>query len=343
MATEQFKNLSVTALAEDIDGSVTSFDVADASVLSSAGQFRINIEDELMLVTGVSTNTLTVTRGIEGTSTASHTNGDTVSQVLTAGAIDKRTEDDCLSDTYANRPAAGRAGRLYLPSDDNVIYRDTGSSWRVCGFQPAPFAVSTPLASSFTSVNNTDATLVDRMGGLRISAPTNSLNANKIQLFVRSLPTPPCTITAVFRFNFCTPLSQNDSPFIGLCFWNSSGTITYNLYVQFTAQGGGGQVRVTRFAAYTGTASNLVGSTTSQGWHPHISAFTPVWLRLADDNTNRQAWVSFDGFTWNLIHEESRTANSLTADRVGLCLNMHRSQLTDLADGFADIYSYIEA
>jgi hypothetical protein len=64
-----------TTIAEDLDASETGVDVSSASP-NSAGQI-IRIDDEIMLVQSVSTS-LTVTRGWNGSTAATHSNGATI-------------------------------------------------------------------------------------------------------------------------------------------------------------------------------------------------------------------------------------------------------------------------
>lgn len=87
-----------STLSAGIDASVTSLDVASATGAPSAN-FRIRIDDELMLVTAVSTNTFTVTRGVEGSTAASHSGGVAVAHVVTRAGLAN----------YAAQRAAARA------------------------------------------------------------------------------------------------------------------------------------------------------------------------------------------------------------------------------------------
>lgn len=87
MTTEQFANNASSTLNGAINSSVTSLVVTSATKFSSAPQFRILIDSEYMLVTAVAGTTFTITRGIEGSTAASHSNGATVSQILTAGSL----------------------------------------------------------------------------------------------------------------------------------------------------------------------------------------------------------------------------------------------------------------
>jgi hypothetical protein len=60
-------------------------------VLQALGQFRLEVDSEVMLVTGgSSTTTWTVVRGVEGTTAATHASGASVYHVWTAGALDAR-------------------------------------------------------------------------------------------------------------------------------------------------------------------------------------------------------------------------------------------------------------
>lgn len=83
---ENFGNNYVTTLAADVSDTDTTLTVGAAPVGLSPN-FRIIIDQELMLVTGVSGATFTVTRGIEGTTAVAHTAAAPVSHVLTAGGL----------------------------------------------------------------------------------------------------------------------------------------------------------------------------------------------------------------------------------------------------------------
>jgi hypothetical protein len=89
MAIEQFTNLAITTLNTGVDALLTTTTVIvnDASRFPTLGQFRIRLDNEFMLVTGVSGTSFTVVRAIEGSTAAPHLPGIAVSQVLTAGAM----------------------------------------------------------------------------------------------------------------------------------------------------------------------------------------------------------------------------------------------------------------
>jgi len=84
---EQIQNFGHTTLAEGLDDTETGVDVTDGSVFPASGNFRVQVENELMLVTARSTNTLTVTRGVEGTTAAAHDSGLPIDARLTAAGL----------------------------------------------------------------------------------------------------------------------------------------------------------------------------------------------------------------------------------------------------------------
>lgn len=93
--TERYKTLGQTTLNGAINNSVTSVvvtsatSVCGATFTNSTDTCRLRIDNEIIIVTSISTNTLTVTRAAEGTAAASHSDGATVTQVVTASALDQ--------------------------------------------------------------------------------------------------------------------------------------------------------------------------------------------------------------------------------------------------------------
>lgn len=99
--TEQFANNAATTLSaaiESTDG--TSISVTSAAGFPESGNFRILVDDEIMLVTAVDGTTWTVMRGAESTTGATHSSGAAVTHVLTAGAIGTLQTPDASVVTY---------------------------------------------------------------------------------------------------------------------------------------------------------------------------------------------------------------------------------------------------
>jgi hypothetical protein len=92
---ERFANDAATTLsALIVDAVVTSITVTSATLFPPAAQFRVKIDSELLLVTaGAGTTTWTVTRGVEGTTAAAHSNGAAVTHVLTRAAQERWVPD----------------------------------------------------------------------------------------------------------------------------------------------------------------------------------------------------------------------------------------------------------
>ena len=73
-----------------------------------------------------------------------------------AGAVaNAGTVPSMQSGTFAAMPAAGTAGRVYITTDTNYIYRDSGTVWVAIGDAPQLYSenASTPLANTVTGAN----------------------------------------------------------------------------------------------------------------------------------------------------------------------------------------------
>jgi hypothetical protein len=99
MPLEQFADAAQTTLNGSIDNSQTTLTLTSTSNFSSVPNFRIIIGSELMKVTGVAGSVLTVERGAEGSSAASHADLAVVTQVVTAGALNQLRLDALATDS----------------------------------------------------------------------------------------------------------------------------------------------------------------------------------------------------------------------------------------------------
>jgi hypothetical protein len=133
MATEQFSNSASTTLNGAILFSDLSLVVASAASFPASGNFRISIENEILLVTGVAGTTFTVLRGQEGTTPQGHNHGVTVTHILTAGALNQLKADLRVFNGTGDPEGAVTAdvGTLYIRLDGGVgttLYvKETGS------------------------------------------------------------------------------------------------------------------------------------------------------------------------------------------------------------------------
>ncbi len=85
--TEQFANNASTTLNGAIDNVTTTITVTNGTVFSQSGTFRVIVESEIMQVSSISGNVLTVLRGQEGTSANAHIGGTAITQIITAAAM----------------------------------------------------------------------------------------------------------------------------------------------------------------------------------------------------------------------------------------------------------------
>ena len=91
MSQTILSNDCFTTLAATIDNAQTAITVVNASPFPSSGNFHIRIDDEIMLVTGVSGNTWQVTRAyelVDGVqAAAAHNGGADVNGVFSVAAL----------------------------------------------------------------------------------------------------------------------------------------------------------------------------------------------------------------------------------------------------------------
>jgi len=88
---EQLANLAEGVLQTAIDNDDTAVVLGsgEGAKFPASGNFRVTIESEIMLCTSRSTDTLTVTRGQEGTAAVSHSSGVVVAHTLTKAGLDQ--------------------------------------------------------------------------------------------------------------------------------------------------------------------------------------------------------------------------------------------------------------
>ena len=93
----KFANNAQTLLNGSISDSATTITVDDATVFNSeigGGDYSyISIDSEIMTCTGIAGNVLTVTRGVDNTTAAAHTDNSRVQQNVTAGSLNDLAED----------------------------------------------------------------------------------------------------------------------------------------------------------------------------------------------------------------------------------------------------------
>jgi len=127
--SEQFANNAQTTLSAGMLIGDSFLTVTSAAAFPASGTFRVLIDSEIIVVGAVSGNSFSsLTRGAEGTLAAAHSNGATVTAILTAGALRQFQQDiaalltlgPAVSVTFANSPYA-------VDADDNFLVVAAGA------------------------------------------------------------------------------------------------------------------------------------------------------------------------------------------------------------------------
>lgn len=303
MAYERFSNGGLSSLDAAIDNDDLALTVKSAVGFPTGGNFRIIIDNEIMLVTDVQGKTFTVTRAQEGTSAASHDADAAVFHVLTAGALAQRDIEQFATGVIASRDAAGQAGRLYLPTE-GLVSQDSGLAWDMM-----PYHRFTPPASGdFTWVNQGTATVADTKGMMVLTTPSVA-SGESLRCLVKTAPATPYEITVAMLAQSPGYSTNNVSQF-GIC-WRESGSgklLTYGFGTQNYPQG----FYYTQWTNPT-TPTNQFVYTAPWSW--------PLWIRFSDDGTNRMVKISGDGVTFQPVQAPQGRTVYLTADQVGVFAN----------------------
>lgn len=250
---ERFVNDASTTLNGTINASVQSIVVADGSVFPSEGDYRLLVDDELVLVTARSTNTLTVERGAESTTAASHTDGTQIDAVLTADAINQLVDDSTAgySDRYPFR---------ILDEDGNTL-----------------------TSSDFTWVNQGTATVIDDSWG-GITMTCNTLSGDNMRILKRSAPSGAWKLTSHITFG---PGYNNgggaSSSFASICVRESDTGKLAVIELRI-----GGLVRVRRYASASSFNSEQANMdfTSDRAWLQIEDDTSNLYFRISMDGIN---------------------------------------------------------
>lgn len=201
---------------------------------------------------------------------------------------------------YASRQAAAKAGRLFLPSDGLSVERDTGSAWAPWG---PIFPLTVPVDGDFTWINQGGASVNAAGGGIYLLAPAGA--STNLRIRKKSAPATPYVVTACFL----PMIYRVDNNSFGLLFRQSSDGKVHAFYI---AHSTGIQWIGTKWTNATTFDSNYVTI--------NSNVFSPTWMRIADNGTNRICSWSSDGQNWIVAHTVGRT-DFLTADEIGFFSN----------------------
>jgi len=202
---------------------------------------------------------------------------------------------------FGSEPGSPSSGDAVFYTNSFYASRYSGSAWVPWG---PLFPMTPPVNGDFAWVNQGSATVDTTNGGIYLEAPTQS--GASLRIRKKAAPSTPYTITAAFL-----PTAQfrqvfgNNSTF-GLMFRQSSDGKLQGFVLGVD---NGMSVGIFQYNTATSFNAAVVGD-------HFLYPTTPIFLRLADDGSNRVYSVSGDGQHFTAIYSVGRT-NFLTADEVG--------------------------
>jgi hypothetical protein len=208
-----------------------------------------------------------------------------------------------LSGTQGTRPAAGTAGRIYLPTDGYYPSYDTGAVWVPQTQMGSSISVANPPAyTAFTKLTGgapDGATLVaDGDGLLFTQMGVADANTHSAAYLIGTVPVGAYTWVVGFELIAQTYLNYRQ---MGLVLM--AGNDTNADYVNFAYQCNTTGLPTIAMAKWTAINTYSAAYTTLSG----APISTRLWFKWQDDTVNRIASVSTDGRNWKVIHTVGRT------------------------------------
>lgn len=269
---EQHKNDATTTLNGAIDSSVTTVTVTTGSVFPATGNFRVMVDSEIMICTARSTNDLTVIRGQDGTSAASHVDTSTISMIYSVEGLTRMFQDNDAMFGYS-----GSRQRGLLVGDDGATIL---------------------TSSDFTWQNQGTATVTDEDGTLLLSCPTDS--GQNMRILERNAPSTPYTY--IGAMSFCCPSMDTDAkPLVGMGFRESStGKVMLGGFEVESFFDQNLEVFIRRMS----DPSTLF--TVNDGPRDCQIKGHLLWIKIENDGTNTKWYLSMDGIAWILYFSEGK-------------------------------------
>lgn len=318
---EQFVNNVATTLNGAINNSVTSITITSATGFPSTGNFRIVIDTEIMLVTARSGTTLTVSRGAEGTSAASHLDLADVTVILSRDALAAGIGDFYLNGAFSDRPTAGKKGRRFIPTDwEGVGYYDDGTNWNLI----LPDGQILPeLTSDGLTTGVSMGSYSSLQGFLRV---VSTSGGEPLRIRYKSVsPSTSITVTMCCKPSIFSP---GDQVVFGPFFSRSSDDHSYLVGLNHDGSWKTSHFYYSNFTTF--------GANDSQ-----VSFLKPldtvVWMRAVFIvATNEfQLYFSYDGKTW-VKYSQATNGNMSGANRAGFTFDRFGSTFVETVN--LDIY-----
>jgi hypothetical protein len=286
MSREVYTTGGQTTLASGYTAGSGSLVLTDASSFPGSGVFSLVADPAgtplWFKVTAIAGTTATVI--VEQGTDRNLSSGVDVVEVQTARSLDAIRGECAMSGVSSSLPSAAVAGRLYLPTDEPILYRDSGSAW--VSFGPVAPLVN-PLAQTWGWENHVRATRTDQSGSITLSQnASGSGSGNYVEMIATALPAPSWRIRFAMMINICPDTEVN--VFGGFAIRQTSNGHFY----WFAIGGNAGALPKLTVYKFSGPSS-YDGTLTAD---PKLRLFhNPMWFELENDGTYLYARWSADG------------------------------------------------
>lgn len=335
MATEKASNNGVSTLDGAIDDSVTSLTVAtgEGSRFPTTGNFRVIVDNEIMLCTARSGDVLTVTRGHEDTAAASHADVADISHIITADAQVQFHKDSVGYGLIGSLPATPeRTGRVYFPSnpDGGFAIAKDNSTWKYFGVINGPFDGVDLSAFATYDTTQSDDTVQQRGPFVHWKNDGITPGGENVRARMQSIPGgyTTWTITAAFRFHPGVAASYST---IGFGFRNSSN----NNIMQFCV-GPRADVNMLYLWYWYNSATSYfeaVPNTQQRVYRTEVS-----WIKVTYDGTDFKMYASTNGRDWCFIASRASGLGFGTPTQWGMLCNPYNASSDNRYVTHADFY-----
>lgn len=217
--------------------------------------------------------------------------------------------------TFASRPAAGQAGRLYMVTDGPLSFYDDGAAWQPISVHS--MFTSTPAVAGFTTIQagGRSTTVADSKGGI-LMALTNGVSGDDYRSIVKSTAGSSFTATAHLHpilqgANYSGAGIMIRASVDGMC--QFFGVVWNGNVIQLMIR--------KETASNTSTSPTYTASTDliTLAAHPEVTLGDGVWLRLNDNATTRTYSYSLDGQNWITVTTQlDSTSGNTTPDQAGM-------------------------
>jgi hypothetical protein len=304
--TDYIAGTTKPSLAGAITNSVTSFSVATGTGATlPTDNFCITIDSEEMFVVTRSTDALSsITRGINGTTAASHLIGAPVNQFITANLINQLAAEANALETFS----VSRFSPDRPPASANAMDDEFDGA---------------AIAGTWSTVNFTSATNTVANGYLTLHSP--GIGSHNVQMIVQTLPSAPWGFTTKAEINAIPSSTAGHRAGLVLRESATGKLITLDLFTGLYGSGPFGfgiEIDINSWTSPTVLNTNLAFS-----W---AVSYASQYFKITLTSTTLTFWISGFGNGWLPIYTEAITAHFTTApNQIGLYAESNDSNSTD--------------